>query len=375
MSDPRVEVLCCPEGGIALRLSGHWAIAEGIPPTAELEARLEAEADTGGVRFESAGLERWDSVLPIFIARVAAVVEPLGRPLDLSGLPEGARRLFLLARARAAAPPSSGARTRSWLERLGDTTTSVARRAAELLGFVGGVALALVRLFGGRARVRATDVLGETQRAGVEALGILTVIHGLIGAIVAFVSSTTLERFGATLYVADSVTIGVVRELGPLITAVVMAGRTGSAYAAELGTMQVTGEMDALVTMSLAPLEFLVLPRVLALSLMLPLLTVYADLVALVSGGLVATRISPSTPLQYLAQTKLAIPLSTFWVGLAKAAVFGLIVAIAGCAEGVRPLRSAAAVGQAATSAVVQSIVWIIAADGAFAVALYWLKL
>jgi phospholipid/cholesterol/gamma-HCH transport system permease protein len=161
-----------------------------------------------------------------------------------------------------------------------------------------------------------------------------------------------------------------VRELGPVMTAIVMAGRTGSAYAAQLGTMKVTEEIDALVTMGLPPMDFLVLPRVLALCLMMPLLCVQADFVAMVGGALVAAGRHLGS-LEYLRQARGAIELRTFWLGLFKSSVFGVIVAVSGCLQGLKAGRSAAAVGNAATGAVVTAIVWIIAADGMFAVLFY----
>src|SRR5262249_14855597 len=160
-----------------------------------------------------------------------------------------------------------------------------------------------------------------------------------------------------------------------LMTAIIMAGRTGSSYAAQLGTMRVTDEIEALSTMGLSPMDFLVLPRLLALSLMMPLLTLFADAVGLIAGAAVAMTLTDIDFAQYLSETRRSIPLSTFWIGLVKRATFGVLVAVIGCAEGMRAGKSAAAVGHAATSAVVQSVIWIIAADGLSAVILYFLGL
>jgi phospholipid/cholesterol/gamma-HCH transport system permease protein len=190
----------------------------------------------------------------------------------------------------------------------------------------------------------------------------------LLGAILAFVGASALRPFGAGIYVANVVAIAMLREIGAVITAIVMAGRTGSAYAAQLATMKLTEELDALETMGIGDIEFLVLPRMLALSLMMPLLCVYADFVGVAGGAIVAVGMLHVSPIQVLHQTRAAVGLSTFLIGVGKSAVFGAIVAFLGCRAGVRTGRSAASVGRAATTAMVGSIVAIIAADGAFAV-------
>jgi phospholipid/cholesterol/gamma-HCH transport system permease protein len=181
----------------------------------------------------------------------------------------------------------------------------------------------------------------------------------------------TLRTFGATIYVADLVAIAMVRELGPIMTAIIMAGRTGSAYAAELGSMRVSQEIDALVTMGLPPIEFIVLNRVLSLSLMLPLLCVYADFLGILGGGLVTASVLNVSFAQYMRELGESITLTTFAIGVVKSAAFGVLVATCGCVSGMRAGRSAAAVGVATTRAVVSSIVWIIVSDGVFAIALY----
>jgi phospholipid/cholesterol/gamma-HCH transport system permease protein len=239
---------------------------------------------------------------------------------------------------------------------------------------MGEVAFSLARFFSHRARVRRIDLYAELQDAGARSLSIVAVVSFLLGVIVSFVASVTLRRFGADLYVADTVTIGMVREMGPIMTAVVMSGRSGSAYAASIGTMKVTQEVDALTTMALPPSDFLVLPRVLALSLMMPLLTVYSDFIAIGSGSLIVL-LNGKNIVEYLHEVGSAIKLPMFWVSFIKSVVFGVVVAVSGCAHGLRVSKGAAAVGEAATATVVTCIVWIIAIDGVFAVVLYVLKL
>ena len=228
--------------------------------------------------------------------------------------------------------------------------------------------LAFGRLVTGRARYRRVDLAIELQDAGARALPIVTLISFLVGMIMAFVGAVQLQQFGASIYVANMVAIAMAREMGAMMTAIIMAGRTGSAYAAQLGTMNVSQEIDALTTMGIPPIDFLVLPRMLALSLMLPLLAVYADFVGMVGGAVVATGMLDVGLVQYWEQTKAALTVTDFATGVGKGAVFGILVAVAGCLQGMRSGRSAAAVGGSATAAVVSATVLIIVADGLFAV-------
>jgi phospholipid/cholesterol/gamma-HCH transport system permease protein len=206
------------------------------------------------------------------------------------------------------------------------------------------------------------------QECGAQALGIVTLISFLIGLILAFMGAVQLRQFGAQIYVADLVGLGMTREMGAVMTGVIMAGRTGAAFAAQLGTMQVNEEIDALTTMGIPPMEFLVLPRMLALMVMMPLLCVYADLVGMGAGLLIGTGLLDMSLVEYVNETRKAVHLVDCGLGLFKSVVFGALVALAGCVRGMQCGRSAAAVGAAATSAVVTGIVWIIASDGLFAV-------
>jgi phospholipid/cholesterol/gamma-HCH transport system permease protein len=190
----------------------------------------------------------------------------------------------------------------------------------------------------------------------------------LIGAILALAGAAALQRFGAMAYVADFVGMGVVRELAAIATAIVVAGRTGSGYAAELATMNVTQETDALRTMGLRPLDFLVMPRILALSLMVPLLYLYASMLGIAGGAVVASSMLHQGLSEYLARTRDILSLTVIWMGLGKTAIFGVLVAMVGCRAGMRAQGSAGAVGEAATRAVTQSTIAVIVADGVFAV-------
>jgi phospholipid/cholesterol/gamma-HCH transport system permease protein len=229
-----------------------------------------------------------------------------------------------------------------------------------------------VRSFGrlaiGRARFRRSDLVGVVYECGAAALPIVTLISFLVGLILAFVGAIQLQQFGAQIYVADLVGIAMAREMGALMTAIIMSGRTGAAFAAQLGTMQVNEEIDALSTFGLSSMEFLVLPRMLALIMMMPLLCIYADLMGIVGGAVVGVGMLNLSVTQYANETIHGVALADFAVGIVKSSVFGVLVAISGCMRGIQSGRSASAVGLAATSAVVTAIVFIIVTDGVFAV-------
>jgi phospholipid/cholesterol/gamma-HCH transport system permease protein len=288
--------------------------------------------------------------------------------VDREGLPEGVRRLLALAES----VPERGGRTdatpSSPLARLGEVTLRRASEAAGPLAFLGELALALVRLATLRARFPVHDFFLYVQQAGVQALPIVTLIGFLIGLILAFMGAVQLLRFGATIYVADLVTLAMLREMGAVMTGVVMAGRTGAAFAAQLGTMKVTEEIDAFRTLGISPMEYLVVPRVLALVAMMPLLTLYANFWGIVGGVVVSSTMLDISLTQYLNETFAAATLTDLMLGVVKGAIFGALIAFASCLQGVRTGNTASAVGDAATAAVVSGIVLIIATDGLFAV-------
>jgi phospholipid/cholesterol/gamma-HCH transport system permease protein len=311
----------------------------------------------------------WDSGLVTFVREVVEQSASRQMVVDQRGLPAGVQRLLALA---AAVPEQEAARHRGarlpWLDRIGTAVLAGWQGAWDLLGFIGDTVLAGLRLMTGQAYFRRVDLALFLQQCGAQALGIVTLISFLVGLILAFIGAVQLRKFGAQIYVADLVGLAVTREMGAMMTGVILAGRTGAAFAAQLGTMQVNEEIDALITLGISPMEFLVLPRMLALMLMMPVLCVYADLVGILAGLLVSTTLLHMPLMEYLNETQRAVHLVDCGIGVGKSVVFGALVALAGCLRGMQSGRSAAAVGAAATSAVVTGIVWIIASDGLFAV-------
>jgi phospholipid/cholesterol/gamma-HCH transport system permease protein len=369
VSDATLAVRHPEPDGAVLEFAGHWLSQRGLPEASGALSELQA-ARVSHLAFDARQVAAWDSGLVTFVLKVLGETAARGVTADRAGLPDGVRRLIAMAEA---VPEQQTGRTGAqppWLARLGTTAIATARAVTVGLGFLGESLLALGALVRRRARFRRSDLFLIVRDCGPRALGIVSLISFLIGLILAFVGAVQLQQFGASIFVANLVAIAMTREIGCIMTAIVMAGRTGAAFAAQLGTMNTNQEIDALATMGISPTEFLVLPRMLALIAMMPLLTVYSDLVGILGGAVVGIGMLGLGPTEYFEQTRAAVHVSDFLIGITKSSVFGVVVALAGCLRGIQSGRSAAAVGLAATSAVVTSIVWLIVLDGIFAVIL-----
>jgi len=351
------------KGVLLVRIAGNWRIGDKLPAAAELQERLETEPKVRAIAFYSKKLGDWDSSLLNFLIKLIRFCDQQRLPLKKIGLPDGLHRLVDLATAVPEKKDTGkGAGREAFFARVGSHTLSVAQSATETFTFIGDVFLAFLKMLAGKANFRRSDLLLIIQECGVQALPIVSLICLLVGLILAFVGAVQLALFGAQIFVADLVGISMTRVMGAIMTGIIMAGRTGASFAAQLGTMQVNEELDALTTLGVSPIEFLVLPRMLALTLMMPLLCLWADLMGILGGMIVGVLMLDINVLQYYAQTKAAIGLHQIWIGLFHSLVFGVLVALAGCLRGMQCGRSASAVGQATTSAVVTSIVSIIVA-------------
>jgi len=342
---------------------------DALPGPDEIGHRLDANSAIRRIQFDTEGITGWDSGLLIFLGKLVADSNRRRVECDRSGLPEGVRRLLALASAVPERKDArQGGRRPSWMARLGNEAVTAAGQMRVTLGFLGESSLAFMKLLRGTARFRRVDLLVILQECGPEALGIVTLISFLVGVILAYVGAVQLRQFGAQIYVADLVGIAMTREMGAMMAAIIMAGRTGAAFAASLGTMQVNEEIDALTTLGISPMEFLVLPRMLALALMMPLLCVYADFVGILGGASVGVGMLDLGSVEYFVRSSQTIGLADIVAGLIKSGVFGVLVAVAGCMRGMECGRSSAAVGWAATSAVVTGIVLIIVSDASMTV-------
>ena len=351
------------ESAVTLELSGDW-LQGGVAP--EIQGDVPESPPTA---YQTGSLGRFDSTLPAFLlAQLRSLIPEKSTPKpSLSGLPPNLVGLMELALAvpeesEAANKPSNP----SEIKKLGKFSLRLWSNVLSIAEFTGQAMLSLGRFFRGKARFRSRDFWQILQECGVNALPIVSLISFLIGLILAFVGNVQLASFGASLYVADLVGIAMVREMGVVMTAIIMSGRTGAAFAAQLGSMNANEEIDALRTFGFNPFDFLVLPRMLALILMMPLLTLYANLVGILGGMIVGAAVD-IPPVLYWNETLEAVDLTNCFLGVFKSVFFGVIIAVCGCLQGMHAGNSSAAVGEATTRAVVASITGIIVLDSAFA--------
>jgi phospholipid/cholesterol/gamma-HCH transport system permease protein len=342
-------------------LSGSWKLGQPLPSTDDVRQKVESSGPIRYISFNAEKLGDWDSGLLTFLRKLWKFCSSSDITMDSSGLPNGARQILELA---AAVPENKDAHKDegriTFLNHLGNQAVEFFHSASDFLEFMGEATVAFLRLLRGKAQYRRTDLWLIMESCSGQALPIVALISFLVGMILAFIGAVQLALFGAEIYVADLVGVAMVRLMAAIMTGIVMAGRTGGAFAAQLGTMQVNQEIDSLKTLGLSPMEFLVLPRMLALALMMPLLTLFANVMG-VLGGAVATVTLPDINLiQFFNQLVGAVSLWDLGIGLFSSALFGVIVAVAGCMRGMQCGRSASAVGDAATSAVVTAIVGII---------------
>jgi phospholipid/cholesterol/gamma-HCH transport system permease protein len=357
-----LELKRLPDNALVVTVSGRWKLGRELPQADQLLTEIERGPKAEAISFDASALTGWDSGLLVFLIKVIDYCSGKGIAVDRNGLPAGVRRLLELA---AAVPEKKGSKDQAalpFLARIGDRAAAFWISALAVLTVLGEITVAFGRLLTGRAQFRRIDLWLVIQECGANALPIVSLISLLVGLILAFVGSIQLKTFGAQIYMADLVGIAMMRAMGAIMTGIIMAGRTGASYAARIGTMQVNEEIDALKTTGISPIDFLVLPRIIALSLMLPLLTLYADLMGILGGLIVGVTGFDISPLEYLNETEQTMTTNNLCIGLFSSLVFGVLVSFAGCLRGMQCGRSASAVGDATTSAVVTGIVSIIVA-------------
>ncbi len=351
------------KGILIVRLVGSWSMGETVPSEGVVFEELESQPRLQGIAFDARKLTNWDSSLLTFLIKVINQCKEKQIRISKKGLPQGAQRLIALATAVPEKKDTGKEQVRKgFFAQVGENTVSFFHSGGEMLAFIGEAFFALLKLLMGKANFRRSDMLLVIQECGAQALPIVSLISLLVGLILAFVGAVQLMMFGAQIYVANLVGIAMVRVMGAVMTGIIMAGRTGASFAAQLGTMQVNEELDALTTLGVSPMEFLVLPRMLALVLMMPLLCLYANLMGILGGLIVGVGMLDLNVMEYYHQTTQAVRLNDLWIGLFHGAVFGVLVALAGCLRGMQCGRSASAVGEATTSAVVTGIIAIIVA-------------
>jgi phospholipid/cholesterol/gamma-HCH transport system permease protein len=348
---------------LVVNLGGVWRITQPLP----VWRTVLGDRQPRGVRLNVDGLERWDSSLVRFVHEVEVWCRGAEVSCDTAALPETVRRLVdELAQAQEKHLPAGP--EPNFLAGVGLVATGLWRQTREFARFIGECTLSASELLRHLGRFRWRDCLSEMQQCGAMAVPIVSLSSFLVGLTLAYTGAIILRQFGGDIWVADIVGLSTLREMGAVMTGVVLAGRTGAAFAAQLGNMKAGEEIDALETLGIAPVEFLVLPRLLALTLMTPLLVMYANCLGIFGGMVVSAGLLDIPPNAYWIETQTSIGLSDVSVSLIKSLAFGMLVAVAGCLRGLQADRSAAGVGRAATSAVVTSILLIIVADAIFAV-------
>lgn len=364
-----VEITREEDGAARVRLSGEWRLRPGLPRWEDVWPGPGKQDAPVAVRFEAADLEDWDSGLTAFLFEAIESFQQHDVPVTFDDLPEGVQRMLELA---LSVPEKGDARRgsgqRRWMAPVSEALQAGTAAIRAMLEFLGEVTLALGRLVTGRARMRFRDLWLIMQQCGADALPIVLLINVLVGMILAFVGVVQLAKFGAAIFVADLVALAVLREMGGLMTGIILSGRTGAAFAAQLGTMQANEEIDAFRSFAIPPMDFLVLPRVVALVFMMPLLTAFADAVGILGGLLVSTAMMDISFRAYWNETLAAASLTHFLLGVGKSFVFGALIALCGCYQGMRSGRNAQAVGLATTRAVVSGITSLIVADALFAI-------
>ena len=357
------------DGELRIVCGGDWTIGA----LAGLNAKIAAIRPTGArrARFDLSGVAAIDSAGGWLISRTQGALKAAGLEVAIEGA--GPSQTALLEKVLAAGVPAPVVPHHhhpllDLLDSIGAALFAFLRQTRDLTAFFGAVTIGFFRMIVQPRRIRVTAFIAHVQQTGLSAMPIVGLISFLIGIVLAYQGNDQLRRFGAQIFTVNLVGVSVLREMGILLTSIVVAGRTGSAFTAQIGTMQVNEEIDAMRTLGLDPLDVLVLPRVLALMVALPLLAFYSDIMALAGGGLAAISLLGMTPSQFLTQLGHAATLTHFLVGISKAPVFAAVIAMVGCFEGMRVSGSAESVGRLTTQSVVESLFLVIVFDALFSI-------
>ena len=348
---------------LTVAAAGTWQVTEPRPAWNELLAGRTPRR----VALQTAGVERWDSSLLLFLFEAQQWCRVTGAYCDIEELPVNIRELLgQLAQADETSVPHD--RSTDFLASVGLSTLGMGANVRAIFHFVGECFIGAMSLARQPGKFRWRDCLEEMQQCGPMAVPIVSLVSFLVGVTLAYTASIVLRMFGGDIWIADLIGLATVCEVGAVMTAVVLAGRTGAAFAATLGNMKTNEEIDALETLGISAVQFLVLPRLLALAVMTPLLTLYANALGILGGMVVAYGLLAISPTAYWVEMLTIVDLSDVASGVIKASAFGLIIGLAGCLRGLQAERSAAGVGRAATSAVVTAILMMVIADAIFAV-------
>lgn len=361
---------------LVLSVGGNWV----IPTLADLDLRLRAltPGPVRKARFDLKSLGRLDTAGAWVLHRTRRDLSIQGVVVEIEGATPAHETMFRCVEAGERDQDLELPHVPTMIhlaEEAGRGTIQALRQLADLLEFLGETVVATLRVSAHPARVRLTSFVSHVQQAGLNALPIVGLLSFLIGVVLAYQGADQLRNFGAEIFTVNLLGLAVLREMGIILTAIIVAGRSGSAFTAQIGTMQVNEEIAALRTLGLDPVELLVLPRVFALVAAMPLLTVFADFMGLLGGGLVANWVLGITTVQFLERLQAAVPVTAFWLGVIKAPVFGALIALVGCRQGLQVRGNAESVGLQTTKSVVISIFLVILVDALFSVLFSYLGL
>jgi len=351
---------------LVVRLTGDWQLTAAHPLWSDALQKHQPRV----VRVENAGLGAWDSSLALFVRAAQSWSEAHSAVFEAKELPDGVARLMGILAKKRRGPAVPHAAVPNLVAALGRFTLHLSDETKDLARLIGECSFSTGRFFRGQAQFRWSDTFLEMQQCGVMALPIVGLISFLVGVTLAYTGAIVVRQYGGDIWIADMIGLAITREMGPIMAAVVLAGRTGAAFAALIGNMKANDEVDALSTLGVSPVDYLVMPRLLALSLMMPLLALYSDIMG-IAGGMLIAYLPPLNipPSLFFAEMQTIVDLSDINTGLIKAATFGCLIGLAGCWRGLQADRSAAGVGQAATSAVVTGVLLIVVANSVYAVA------
>ena len=354
---------------LRLALSGDWT-TEALSGKEPQLARVLEHPRAADVVLDLSAVTEFDTAGAWTVVRTARQFEEAGASVSIQGADEARQRLLEAVSEREPPPPPPKPLPfpLGLLARIGTATVAVAADARALVAFLGLVTLTFLSVLLRPARMRVTSLVFHMQKTGIDALPIVGLLAFLIGVVLAYQGADQLARFGAQIYTVNLLGISILREMGILITAIIVAGRSGSAFTAQIGTMKVNQEVDAMRTIGLDPTEVLVLPRILALVLVLPLLTFYANIMGLIGGGVMVWTLLDIPPDVFLRQLQAAVNLNSFLVGMVKAPIFAFVIGLVGCFEGLRTGGNAESVGTQTTRAVVEAIFLVIVLDALFSV-------
>jgi len=372
---PRYDLTQREEGdALVFGIQGRIALGDAESLLARLFDAV-AEINPSSIGIDLAGVSYMDGAGVLALLRLENSILKKGIPFTLFHVPEEIQRFMgLIDRENLTKSPlHAEIRPVGIVEGIGSTSVRISKDIFAMMAFMGDLVAAVLHLLWRPREVRWADVFFYVRRVGAEGLPIVGLISILIGLIIAFMSSLQLKQFGANIYVASLVAVAIVRELGPIMTAILVAGRSASAFAAEIGTMRVNDEVDALVTMGFDPIRFLVVPKLIATVIVLPLLTLYADLFGIFGGMIVGVAGLDLTAYTYLQESRRSVTVFFLNASLAKAVVFAFIIAWIGCQRGFQVRGGVEEVGAATTSAVVTAILLIVIMDSAFAVILHYI--